>query len=343
MQGGGSGEDSFIARFFRPQAGAPAALGLQDDAALLALPEGRELVLTKDALIAGVHFFPDDPPISIARKALRVNLSDLAAKGAEPLGALLAVAVPKEWAGQAVEGSAGNKAEVWVAAFAEALGADCRLHGCPLLGGDTVSTPGPLALSITALGSVPKGQFVPRTGAKAGQAIVVSGTIGDAALGLLLRQNPSLPAFAGLSDEQRRHLLDRYLHPQPRLALAPALRAHAVAAMDVSDGLAGDLAKMLSASGCGGRLEAGRVPLSSAAAAVVQAEPDLLRTVLGGGDDYEILATVSHDKLPQLISDAADIGIGLYMVGETHIAAGLDIQDRHGQPMELDSGSFSHF
>ncbi|MGE4371804.1 MAG: thiamine-phosphate kinase [Xanthobacter sp.] len=343
MQGGGSGEDSFIARFFRPHAGAPAALGLQDDAALLAPPEGHELVLTKDALVAGVHFFPDDPPASIARKAMRVNLSDLAAKGAVPLGALLALAVPKDGAGRSAEEQAGGQADAWMAAFAEALGADCRHYGCPLLGGDTVSTPGPLTLSITALGSVPKGQFVPRTGAKAGQAIVVSGTIGDAALGLMLRQSPSHPAFTVLNDEQRAHLLDRYLHPQPRLALAPALRAHAAAAMDVSDGLAGDLAKMLAASGCGGRLDAGRVPLSSAAAAVVQADSSLLRTVLGGGDDYEILATMPHGALPQFVSSAAEMGISVYHIGEACAASGLSIHDRDGQPMELDGGSFSHF
>ncbi len=331
MQGGGSGEDNFIARFFRPHAHAPEALGLRDDAALLTPPAGSQLVLTKDALVAGVHFFPDDAPASVARKVLRVNLSDLAAKGAQPLGALLALALPK------------STPEEWVVAFADALGADCKKYACPLLGGDTVSTSGPITLSLTALGAVPSGGFVPRTGAQAGHAIVVSGTIGDAALGLLLRQNPEHPAFAKLNDEQRDHLLDRYLHPQPRLALAPALRAHASAAMDVSDGLAGDLAKMLDVSGCGGQIEAQRVPLSDAAAAAVQTDGRLLHTVLSGGDDYEILATVPYESLSQFISAAVDAGVEVSVLGQVRASSGLDVLDCEGQPIALGRGSFSHF
>ena len=331
MQGGGSGEDHFIARFFRPHARAPEALGLRDDAALLTPPAGTQLVLTKDALVAGVHFFPDDAPASVARKALGVNLSDLAAKGAQPVGALLALALPK------------STPEEWVAAFADALGAECERYGCPLLGGDTVSTSGPVTISLTALGAVPEGQFVPRTGARPGQAIVVSGSIGDAALGLLLRQQPEHPAFAALSDAQRGHLLDRYLHPQPRLALGPALRAYASAAMDVSDGLVGDLAKMLSVSGCGGRVEAQRVPLSAAARAVVEADPSLMRTALTGGDDYEILATVPHEALHLFVSEAARTGISVYLVGETIAGSGLEVRDASGRAIELGSGSFSHF
>lgn len=331
MQGGGSGEDNFIARYFRPHARAPEALGLRDDTALLTPPAGSQLVLTKDALVAGVHFFPDDAPASVARKALGVNLSDLAAKGARPLGVLLALALPKATSGE------------WMAAFADALGADCARYDCPLLGGDTVSTSGPVVLSITALGAVPEGRFVPRTGARAGQAIVVSGTIGDAALGLLLRQNPEHPAFAALNDAQRAHLLDRYLHPRPRLALGPALRAHACAAMDVSDGLAGDLAKMLDVSGCGGELDVTRVPLSEAAAAVVRADSHLLQTVLSGGDDYEILATMPRESVPRFVSAAADAGVDVAVVGQVRAASGLDVLDGDGQPMALGRGSFSHF
>jgi len=331
MQSGDSGEDRFIARFFRPIAGSAAALGLMDDAALLAPPDGCDLVLTKDAVVAGVHFFPDDPPASIARKALRVNLSDLAAKGAAPLGALLAIALPK------------GTPDAWMEAFAAALGADAAAFGCPILGGDTVSTPGPVTISLTALGSVPKGGFVPRTGAGPGQAIVVSGTIGDGALGLVLRQDAARRAFAGLDLEQRGHLLDRYLHPQPRLALAPVLRAYATAAMDVSDGLAGDVAKMLRVSGCGGRIEARRVPLSAAAAAVVAAEPALLATVLGGGDDYEIVACVPHARLPAFAAAAARAGVPVARIGETRDGQGLDVTDAGGRPLDLGAGSFSHF
>ncbi|MFG1393234.1 thiamine-phosphate kinase [Xanthobacter agilis] len=326
-----SGEDRFIARFFRPVAGAPEALGLQDDAALLTPPDGTDLVLTTDALVAGVHFFPDDAPASVARKALRVNLSDLAAKGAHPLGALLTLAVPKDIP------------EAWMEAFADALGADATAYGCPLLGGDTVSTPGPVTLSITAFGAVPKGAFVPRTGARPGQAILVSGTIGDAALGLLLRQAPEREAFARLSDDKRAHLLDRYLHPQPRLALALALRAHAAAAMDVSDGLVGDLAKMLAASGCGGRIEAHRVPLSAAAATAVGHDAALRVTALTGGDDYEILACVPHTAVHGFVLAAARAGVPVALIGETRTEAGLDVLDASGRPLDLGVGSYSHF
>lgn len=329
----GTGEDDVISRFLRPIADAPEARGLLDDAALLSPPEGCDLVLTKDALVAGVHFFPDDSPASIARKALRVNLSDLAAKGARPLGALLALALPRDDVGR----------EAWMTAFATALGADARAFACPLLGGDTVSTTGPLTLSITAIGCVPKGSFVPRTGAAPGQAIVVSGTIGDAALGLALRQNPERSAFTALSSDLRAHLLDRYLHPQPRLGLAPALRAHAAAAMDVSDGLVGDLAKMLAVSGCGGHIEAHRVPLSAAAAAAVRAEPALARDALTGGDDYEIVACVPHERLHAFIAVAASAGVPLAVIGETRAEGGLDVRDARGHPLVLERTSYSHF
>ncbi|MBB6309615.1 thiamine-phosphate kinase [Xanthobacter tagetidis] len=330
MEGGGSGEDRLIARFFRPIAGA-GALGLRDDAALLSPPEGCDLVLTKDAVVAGVHFFADDAPASVARKALRVNLSDLAAKGAAPLGALLALALPK------------GTGEAWVAAFADGLGADAVAFGCPILGGDTVATPGPVTITITALGAVPKGGFVPRTGARPGQAILVSGTIGDAALGLKLRQGPNDVPFGDLDAEQRGHLLDRYLHPQPRLALAPVLRAYAAAAMDVSDGLAGDAAKMLAASGCGGVIEARRVPLSAAAARVTAGRAELLRTALTGGDDYEILACVPHAAVPAFTAEAARAGVPVTLIGETRGGEGLDVIGPDGVALDLGSGSFSHF
>ncbi|WP_341987654.1 thiamine-phosphate kinase [Azorhizobium sp. AG788] len=327
----GSGEDDIIARFFRPIATSPAARGLFDDAAILTPPPGCDLVLTKDALVAGVHFFADDPPASVARKALRVNLSDLAAKGARPLGALLALALTRPMDA------------AWLEAFAAGLGADAALHGCPILGGDTVSTPGPISISITVLGTVPSGQFVPRTGAAPGQAIVVSGTIGDAALGLQWRLDPTRVGFAPLTREAQAHLADRYLHPQPRLALADTLRAHAAAAMDVSDGLVGDITKMLSASGCGGTLYAAQVPLSDAARAAIALEPALLATALSGGDDYEIAATVPSAKLAAFMASAAAAGVPVAVIGETRAEGGLDIVGPGGVPLHLERGSFSHF
>ena len=223
-----SAEDRLIARYFQPIATHPGALGLSDDAAFIKPPPGCDLVLKTDAIIGGVHFFAEDAADGVARKALRVNLSDLAAKGAKPLGFLLSLALPKE------------TGDGWLAGFAQGLREDAVAFGCPLFGGDTDRTPGPITISIAMFGSVPEGTMVRRAGAKPGDRVFVSGTIGDAALGLVLRKG----ADWKLTDAQRQHLLSRYLLPQPRNALAEAVRTHASAAMDVSDGLAGDFAKL---------------------------------------------------------------------------------------------------
>ncbi|QFR32296.1 thiamine-phosphate kinase [Ancylobacter sp. TS-1] len=331
MAAGGSGEDKLIARLFGSVATHPGALGLKDDAALLAVPAGHELVLTKDALVAGVHFFPEDPPASIARKAMRVNLSDLAAKGADPLGVLLAFAIPPDMDAAALE------------AFAGGIGGDAALYGAPLLGGDTVRTPGPFTVSITALGAVPAGQMVRRATARPGEAIVVSGTIGDGALGLALRLDPDRPGFAGLDAALLDHLKDRYLHPRPRLALARPMRGRASAAMDISDGLVGDLAKLLAASGIAGEIAADRVPLSAAARAAIRAEPALLEVALTGGDDYEILAVMPDDELGAFNTFATAAGIGVTVIGRTGSGEGLVVRDGTGAPMAFPRGSFSHF
>lgn len=326
----GSGEDTFIARFLRPLATSPAALGLKDDTALLPTPAAADLVLTKDALVAGVHFFPDDPPASIARKALGVNLSDLAAKGAAPLGALLALVLPPD-----ID-------EDWMEAFTSGLGEDAERYGCPLLGGDTVKTPGPLTICVTAIGAVPKGRFVPRTGAAPGQAILVSGTIGDAALGLRLRLEPDRAGFAGLPLAHREYLRHRYLVPNPRLALAETLRTHAACAMDISDGLVGDIAKMLAASGCGGWIESAAVPISNAAAAAIEAEPALLATALTGGDDYEIACTVPLEQAEAAVALAALCGVPLHPIGETRAMSGLEVIGADGAPLRFERTSYSH-
>ena len=250
------GEDDLIARYFAPLAG-PAGLGLRDDAALMRPPPGQDLVLTADALVAGVHFFADDPPAAIARKALRVNLSDLAAKGARPLGFLLTLALPGDWR------------EDWLAAFADGLGADASAFDCPLIGGDTVATPGPLTLSVTAIGSVPEGRMARRTGVKPGDRIYVTGTIGDAAIGLRVRQGrgPDIP------QADKAFLIERYLMPEPRLKLIGAMAAHATGGMDVSDGFVGDLTKMLDASGV-----SARAPILSPAAVAGRPRGDRRRS-----------------------------------------------------------------
>jgi thiamine-monophosphate kinase len=326
---GAISEDDLIARFFAPIAG-PGALGLKDDAACLTPPPGCDLILTKDALVAGVHFFAADPPDAIARKALRVNLSDLAAKGADPLGFLLALALP-------VGVETG-----WIEAFARGLGEDAARWGIPLLGGDTVKTPGPAMVSLTALGTAPTGHMVPRTGVRAGDLIFVSGTIGDSALGLQVRLAPE--RFAAVASGFRIWLLSRYLTPEPRLALAPVLRAHASAGMDISDGLVGDVTKMLKASGVSAIIRLCDAPLSDAAKAAIAMEPALFETAMTGGDDYELLVAASPQKAKVLQEDARAAGVPLKLIGEAVAGAGPPrFIGGDGADMTFARGSFSHF
>lgn len=324
-------EDDLIARHFAPLAG-PAGLGLLDDAALVPVPEGHDLVATQDALVAGVHFFPDDPPEAIARKALRVNLSDLAAKGAAPLGYLLALALPDSTTDEDLAGLAAG------------LRADGEAFGLPLLGGDTVRTPGPLMLSVTALGTVPRGRMVRRTGVHAGDEIWVTGTIGDAALGLQLRLAPGRPGFRALDEAGRGHLLDRYLLPQPRNVLAPVLLDLASGGMDVSDGLVGDLRKMLRVSGVTAEIDVDAVPLSSAARAAIAAEPGLLETALGGGDDYELLVALPPASAAAFVARAAAGGVNVTRIGSALAGTEPPRFLRGDDPdFSIAHGSFSHF
>jgi thiamine-monophosphate kinase len=310
-------EDDIIARVLAPIAGA-AALGLKDDAALLA-SESAPLVVTTDMVVAGVHFFADDDPSLIAKKALRVNLSDLAGKGAEPIGFLLALALPSDWTND------------WLEAFAAGLAEDARTYGAPLLGGDTAATPGPLTISITALGRASR--FVPRTGAKPGDAIFVSGPIGDGALGLALRRDAALARR--LSDGARDYLIGRYLLPQPRVDLSAWLAANASAAMDISDGLAGDLAKLCRASGFSAVVELGSAPLSAAAREAIAIDPALFEAAITGGDDYEILFTAKHGASPP----PPACRIGEIVAG----SASPTFIDVHKKPVVFRKLSFQHF
>jgi thiamine-monophosphate kinase len=327
-----SGEERLIARYFRPLATHPAALRLVDDAAALEPPAGCDLVLKTDGLIGGVHFFPDDPADAVAKKALRVNLSDLAAKGARPLGFLLALALPKEIGPE------------WLEPFARGLGEDAELFSFPLLGGDTDCTPGPLTISVAAIGAVPHGKMVLRSGARPGDRVVVTGTIGDSALGVLLRGDPTRAGQWELGRDHQGYLRSRYLLPQPRNALIDALRTHATAAMDVSDGLAGDLAKLCRASGVAADIDVWRVPLSDAARAARDKEPSLVETILTGGNDYEVLATLPADDLHVFSEAARAANIQVTEIGR--IADGertVRFVSEHGEVLRFTRPSFSHF
>ncbi len=268
---------------------------------------------------------PNSPDRVPCAKGAAGRSLHLAAKGAEPIGFLLALALPEGWT------------NAWLEDFARGLGEDAGAFACPLIGGDTVKTPGPLTIAITALGRV-NGRFVPRAGAKVGDGVFVSGTVGDAALGLRLRRDPALAAR--LSPSSRDFLLERYLLPRPRLDLASLLREHASAAMDVSDGLLGDLAKLARASKVSARVERDAIPLSPAAREALTLAPDLIETAFCGGDDYEILACgeeALHGPTPE--------GQGQFTrIGE--IIAGRQpprIVDAQGNTIEFKSLSFSHF
>jgi thiamine-monophosphate kinase len=325
-----SAEDSLIARYFRPLATDPGAFGLGDDAAILK-SLGDDLVVTTDAVVEGVHFLPDDPADSIARKALRVNLSDLAAKGAVPAGFVLTLALR-------------GADDGWLAPFARALGEDAVTFGCPLLGGDTVATPGPLMISITAFGRVPAGRMVHRRGARPGDLVVVSGTIGDATLGLDVLRGGA--AAAGLADDAaaRDLLIGRYRVPQPRSALAKAVRDHASAAMDVSDGLAGDLAKLCAASGVSAVIDAPAIPLSAPAASLLARGIVGIGALLSGGDDYELLCAVAENRYDAFAQAASEAGVAVTPIGT--ILAGTSaprLLDGQGREISLSRLSYSHF
>ena len=325
-------ENALIARYLAPLAGA-GALGLRDDAGLATPRQGYDLIVTKDMLVAGVHFFADDPPDTIARKALRVNLSDLAAKGAAPMGFMLGLALPGDWT------------EAWVAAFVNGLEEDARVYGCPLIGGDTVSTPGPITLSVTAFGEVPAGTMVPRTGARAGDLLYVTGTIGDAALGLKLRLRADEDAaWIGMLDEPTKDTLcRRFLLPEPRLALRLAL-AHARAAMDVSDGFVGDLTKMLALEMLTASIDAAVVPLSGAVRAAIALEPSLLAIALTGGDDYEVICAVAFDQRTAFLRAARESCVQVTAIGVV-VAGGecVRVRGTDGSALDLGMCGFDHF
>jgi thiamine-monophosphate kinase len=325
-----SREDSLIARYFAPLATDPGAFGLGDDAAVLA-PSGDDTVVTTDAIVEGVHFLSTDPADTVARKALRVNLSDLAAKGAVPAGFVLTLAL------RAVD-------DAWLAPFARALGDDARHFGCPLLGGDTVSTPGPLTISITAFGRVPAGKMVRRSGARPGDRVVVTGTIGDAALGLDILKGGAVAAALADDAAAREMLVGRYRVPQPRNALAKAVLDHAGGAMDVSDGLAGDLAKLCAASGVSAVIDAPAIPLSQAATELLARGIVAVEAIVSGGDDYEILCAVPEASFEAFAEAAGVAGVAVSSIG-TIIGGGVNPRflDAGGREIALPRLSYSHF
>jgi len=313
-------EFALIARHFRPLAG-QGALDLADDAALLDPPPGRTLVLAADAMVAGVHFLPEDPPETVGRKLLRVNLSDLAAMGAAPLGYLMTCHFAR------------GTPDSWVAGFVAGLAADQAEFGLSVLGGDTVTTPGPASFSLTILGSVAPGRALRRAGARPGDDVWVSGSVGDGALGLLCLTGRLAP------DAQ---LIDRYRLPRPRLALGQALAGLARAAMDVSDGLVQDLGHLARAAGCGAEIAWADLPLSPPAAAALAAGRVGPERILAGGDDYELLFAADPADAEQIRAAGAACGVAVTRIGCFKSGDGVVVRDASGAVMPLPRGGWSH-
>jgi thiamine-monophosphate kinase len=321
------GEFERIRRYFAPLAG-PGGLGLLDDAALVDCRAGHRLVVTVDAIVEGVHYLAKDPPDLIARKLLRVNLSDLAAMGARPLHYLLTTALPARLGPQ------------WIAGFARGLEEDQRQFGVSLLGGDSVATPGPAVLSLTAIGEVAAGTEIRRSGARVGDVVWVSGTIGDAYLGLKVLRGDDL---VGLGQAYAEALAVRYRLPQPRIELGPHLAGIAGAMIDVSDGLLADLGHICAVSGCAATIELAQLPFSTAALTVLAegwAEP---ASLAAGGDDYELLFTAPAEAAEKIRALSAGLGLPITAIGRVEPGEGVRLLDAAGRAITVEAAGYRHF
>ncbi len=318
-----SGEFDLIARYFAPlAAGRSGAFGLTDDAALLGVADSADRIVTTDALVEGTHFRPDDPPDRIAQKALRVNLSDLAAMGATPEVYTLALRISEE------------RGDDWVAALARGLAADQTRYGVTLIGGDTVDGVGPAMLAVTAIGRLAHGPALRRSGASAGDDVWVSGTIGDGGLGLQVCCGEA----AGLDEAQRRYAVDRYQLPEPRVELGPALVGMATACLDVSDGLVADLGHLARASGLAAEILLAEVPRSAAAEA--SSFPETGRIV--AGDDYELAFTAPPDRRDAVRETARQTETPVTRIGRMRPGSGIQVLDRRGAPVSVARTGWRH-
>jgi thiamine-monophosphate kinase len=288
-------ERDIIRRCFAPIAG-EGARQLLDDCAVIAPPPGRDLVLKTDMIASGVHFLKDDPPATVAHKLLAVNLSDLAAKGAVPHGCLLGLALPCNWP------------DAWIEDFAKGLGIATTRFACPLLGGDTISGVDRVTLTMSVFGHAAPGMAFDRRAAKPGDLLVLSGTVGDAALGLQHLQS-NRPCEASL--------VARYRTPVPQLALGQALVGTARACADVSDGVLIDAQHIAEASGCAIRIDLESIPLSDMFILASQRPPLEQRLFAAtAGDDYELLFTIPAEEKPKLLTLSQSLGVRLSVIGE---------------------------
>ena len=316
--------DTLIAPLARGHAG---AFGLANDGAVLAHAPGNELVLTKDMMAEGVHFLPDDPADQVAQKLLRTNLSDLAAMGAQARGYLLGLALD------------GRHDDAWIAAFFAGLARDQETFGITLLGGDTImAEQGVLTLSLTAVGEIAAGASLTRSGAQVGDIVAVSGSIGDAALGLLVRRG----GLDALDPAARAFLEDRYRLPRPRMALGAGLVGLAHAALDVSDGLLADAGHIARRSGLRIALDWDSVPLSQAAGKALAVDPSMRVTVVTGGDDYELLFTVPQERWQTVMQLSRLCDVVVSRIGRCEEGQGVCIRDASGVDFAPESRGWRH-
>ena len=337
------GEEAIIQQFLAPlAAGYPGAFGLRDDCAAITPTPGHDLIVKTDPVAAGVHFLPDDAPEHVAWKALAVNVSDLAAKAAVPRAYLMALSFPEA------------PTRDWMRRFAKGLADAQDAFGMHLIGGDTDRRPGPMTISITVFGEVATGCMIRRGTAKPGDLIFVSGTLGAAAIGLVLRMEAKLDAllprnlvarwgYPQAEPQSWSRVIDASMRPKPRLGLRQALRAHASAAMDISDGLAKDLGRMAHASGCGAEVALARLPLEPIVRAAVGAEPERWSDVVAGGDDYEILAAVPPANAQAFFEAAGHGDVAVTEIGAFHAGSGASIIGLNGQPLHLARTGWDHF
>ena len=318
-------EFSIIGKYFAPLAG-EGAFNLRDDAAEIIPTEGMSLVITQDAIAEGIHFFSNDAPDMIAKKALRVNLSDLAAKGAVPKYISLALGLAKSWN------------EEWIADFAFGLKEDCKTFDVELTGGDTFVSGDGFVISITAIGEMPKGSYISRLGASEEDVVYVTGSIGDGALGLLARRQN----IGTLNVDENEYLKTRYLLPQPRVEFAKVIREFATASMDISDGLVGDLEKLCQASNVSASVEIKNIPLSKAIKKAVQSESKFLETALTGGDDYEILVTIKPQHTAEFEEAVSRLPFTVMRIGTISSGQGVKMFDTSGQVIEFEKSSYDH-
>lgn len=322
-------ETDLIATYLAPLSRTmPGAFDLKDDAALIETESDVDLILSTDPVIAGVHFLHSDRADDIAWKALAVNVSDLIAKGGEPLGYTMALAFP------------APPLRSWMALFVDGLRAAQSEFGIGLIGGDTDRSPGPLSIAITAIGAVPRDQFVPRNGARAGDHVFVTGTLGDSALGLKLHSDVAF--LPELNSGDRSFLIGRYLRPSPRLAMARLLRTYATAALDISDGFVKDL-RRLAGQNTQIEVEFARLPLSVPCRAVLALDMGHAGSVLAGGDDYEVLCAISPADITDFVSEARHAGVAVTELAVLTPGTGVRIISAEGANMTGDVGGFDHF